>query len=325
MPLHMICADITKLAVDAIVSDVDVCVSESGGTSSAIYQAAGPELWEAFRALGEWDLGSARITKGFDLPCRYVIHAGGPVLRSGVLREKAALAACYKSSLELALANGCKSIAFPLISSGENGYPGDIALSIATEAISGFLMNHSMQVYLVFPDKSALSISNKLIDSVREYISKHHHANDRCAMPFAMPAAMSKAAPSVLEGEDLDAMLSQIDESFSQMVQRKIRELGIKNSDCYKRANLDKKLFSKLINDPKYKPKKTTAVALAIALELSLSQTRELLMKAGYALSHSEKFDIIVEFFISKGEYNIFVINEVLFYYDQPLLGSILY
>lgn len=237
-------------------------------------------------------------------------------------------------------------MAFPLISSGVFGYPKDQALKVAMAAISAFLLgsdtDSDMTVFLVIFGREDVQISQKLFAGIEQFIDDNYadahtdyrrerlRAQRAAEMPdaFSLRREAKSISPQAVPAKQtltLEDELNRLDESFSQTVLRKIREKGMKNSDCYKKANLDKKLFSKIANDIHYKPKKTTALALAISLKLSLEETRDLLMKAGFALSHSEKFDVIVEYFIRKGQYDIFEINEVLFYYDQPLLGSIIY
>lgn len=329
MPIKIIRQDITKLECDAIVNAANNTLLGGGGVDGAIHRAAGEELLEECRALGGCKTGDAKITGAYNLPCKYVIHTVGPIWHNGNYGEKDLLTSCYKNSLELAKQYECESVAFPLISSGAYGYPKDKALRVATDTISDFLLENEMLVYIVVFDKKAFSIGNKLFCDIRQYIDDNYaekFSNRRrgvaesTVLSFDICGAGIPCAPS-MEKASLDEMLLQIDESFSQMLLRKIDEKGMTDSQCYKKANIDRKLFSKIKSNVNYKPSKTTAIAFAIALELSLDETKDFLLKAGFALSHSNKFDIIIEYFIANKNYNIFEINEALFEFDQCLLG----
>ena len=352
MPLQLIRQDITQMHVDAIVNSANRHLSTGSGVNGAIHQAAGPELLKECLTLGGCQTGEAKATAAYNLPCKHIIHTVGPVWHGGTHGEKDALTACYRNCLMLAQKMGCESIAFPLISSGVFGYPKDQALKVAVETISTFLLESDadLLVYLLIFSKEAMQTGGKLFANIQQYIDDNYvdahvdprreyrrrrqvmeewydaEASDSSIMmpPCASSAEEEDFSVQACMPMSLEDALDQIDESFSEMVLRKIKEKGIKNADCYKKANLDKKHFSKISNDVHYKPKKTTAVALAVALELDLAETKELLMKAGLALSKSDKFDIIVEYFISNGMYNIFEINEVLFAYDQVLLGAVI-
>lgn len=342
MPLHMVRQDITKMKVDAIVNAANRTLLGGGGVDGAIHRGAGPRLLEECRGLGGCETGEAKITKGYDLPCEYVIHTVGPVWLGGDKGEAEALAACYRNSLLLALEQGCRSVAFPLISTGAYGYPKDQALRIAVDTVSSVLLaSEDLTVYLVFFDRTSFQLGEKLYWDLSVYIDDSYAklyaepsdltrrrrkiAVEECARKIdfsALPSPIqARRAPKKEKEPSLEETVLNLDESFTEMLLRKIDEKGITDAQCYKKANVDRKLFSKIRKDKYYKPSKPTALAFAVALELSLAETEELLKKAGFALSHSNKFDLIIEYFIKNGNYDVFVINAALFAFDQPLLG----
>jgi O-acetyl-ADP-ribose deacetylase (regulator of RNase III) len=336
MPLKIIRNDLTKVKADAIVNAANSALTPGGGVCGAIFTAAGREaLAEECAQLGGCRPGEAVITNGHALPAKYIIHTVGPIWHGGGQGEAATLAACYTASLKLAVKHGCRSVAFPLIASGVYGYPKEAALSVAIAAIGDFLMKHELTVFLVVYDKKAYVLSEKLFTDIRSYIDEHYveeHFQDRprrLLEPFeaaelrqaSYDLADETVCASVPAPRHLEDVVKQLDESFSQRLLRLIAEKGRTEVETYKRANIDRKLFSKIRKDAHYTPAKITAVALAVALELNLDETKDLLARAGFTLSHSRKFDLIIEYFIREGQYNIFEINEALFAFDQPLLG----
>ena len=421
MPLAIIRNDLTKMNVDAIVNAANSNLQAGGGVCGAIFSAAGADrLQRACSKLSPIRTGEAVITKGFSLPAKYIIHAVGPVYSGGDQNEEALLASCYNNALKIAASRGCRSIAFPLISSGIYGYPKDEALAVATRAIGGWLMENEMDVSLVVFDKAAFALSSKLHGDVRAFIDEYYveelnkrysHMRtrppaysepldyfsggfsaplfdndeatcqaimepdrsygapgksvpesmrtvrqddkaignvvksaedgkkkqecsfDTAALPMlphqpAMPAhapspaRLKHEAQRSVQSDMYNDVMKHLDEPFSATLLRMIDAKGKTDVDVYKKANLDRKLFSKIRTGKGYMPSKKTAIALAVALELSLAETRDLLGRAGFALSRSVIFDVIVEYFITRRRYDIYEINNVLFEYDQQLLGG---
>ena len=325
MPLQIIRNDITKMSVDAIVNAAKESLLGGGGVDGCIHRAAGPELLQECRTLGGCRTGDARITDAYRLPCKYVIHTVGPVWNGGRCGEREQLASCYRTSLALAKEHGCETVAFPLISSGIFGYPKDQALRVAVDAISEFLAENDMTVYIVIFDRAAYATGNKLFADIAAYIDDHYvdaHTDSRRERMRRMGVVESRMLTAPMAASGLDEALAHLDAGFSETLLKLIDRSCKKDAEVYRKANVDRRLFSKIRNNPDYKPSKPTAVAFAIALELSLPETRDLIARAGYALSPSSKFDVIIEYFITRQDYDIFKINEALFAFDQILLGA---
>ena len=286
MPLQIVRNDITKMKVDAIVNAANSSLLGGGGVDGCIHRAAGPELLVECEKLNGCKTGSAKITKGYKLPCKYVIHAVGPRWYGGQYGEHDQLVSCYQTALTLAKEHGCESIAFPLISSGIFGYPKDEALKVAIDTISRFLLENDMMVYIAIFDRKAYQISSKLFADINAYIDDRYveeHRDsyaERISRLHSLAAEEScpiPAAPMVTKAASLDDALKQIDESFSEMLLRKIDECGMTDAECYKKANIDRKLFSKIRTDKLYRPSKPTVIAFALALELPLDELKDML------------------------------------------------
>lgn len=519
MPLHIIRNNIVNMECDAIVNTANPYPQIGAGTDSAVYAAAGEKrLLAARQKIGEIAPGMAAVTSGYALKARYIIHTVGPVWEGGENGEEKILRSCYRTSLRIAEAKRCKSVAFPLISSGSYGYPKDAALKTAVEEIRSYLEHSNITVYLVVFGKEAYELSGKYSDAVEAFIDEHYvkaqiekeysgqvttafprgnerrrrdnllaakdterrrrdkQQADQAAAPgresaqpdraadsgskdnqqvyrtdeseqwdnlwvdytaesefledqqaeiaaeidedsvwepkppysdmsdymdvqqsaapgfgASQPTAPKSAAPGSttsgvsqqpamlrpaakessgfsfkptisadkkrkrseeaasfsekkkrseeavsfsdrkkkLEGavpfgkkkkklEDSDIVLA---ETFSETLLRLIDEKEMTDVEVYKRANIDRKLFSKIRSRRDYQPGKKTALALAVALRLDLDQTKDLLSRAGYAISPSSKFDLIVEFFIVNEVYDIDTINIALFDHQEQTLG----
>ena len=338
MPLEIIRNDITKLKVDAIVNAANRSLLGGGGVDGAIHRAAGSSLLDECRSLGGCEVGQSKITKGYKLPAKYVIHTVGPIWSGGSKNEEEMLRSCYLSSLNLAKEHHLKSIAFPLISSGVYGYPKDQALKVAVGTIGEFLLYNDMMVYLVVFDKSAFVFSKKLFSSIKQYIddnyvdeneeryrrrSLHEEKNQLYIgeLPIEVDTCIMADIEVNKKKRSLDEVINQLDDTFSERLLRLIDQKAKTDVETYKKANIDRKLFSKIRSDKNYKPSKATILAFALALELSLDETKDFLMTAGFALSRSSRFDIIIEYFIVNEIYNIHEVNEALFAFDQALLG----
>ena len=374
--------DITKIKVDAIVNAANESLLGGGGVDGAIHAAAGPKLLDECKKLGGCKTGEAKITKGYNLPAKYIIHTVGPIYKDGKHNEKKLLESCYVNALNIAKEKKIHSIAFPLISCGVYGYPKDKGLKVAIDTINDFFIDddYDITVKIIFYNKDSLDIGSKLVGKIDEYIDDKYardnllinenqinrnivlsgksiiknelnlfeELNNRPSQnkrtshvktakksstyigggrssvarkPSVSKHSAKKIYAVEVKKDKLEDKIKNLDKGFADTL---LEIIDIKNKtdvEIYNKANMDRKLFSKIRSGSH--PKKITAISLCIALELNKKETDNLLMKAGYVLNNNDKFDVIISYFIENKKYDLYEINEVLFYYDQPQLGQV--
>ena len=327
MPFEIIRQDITNMKTDAIVNPTNNELKPTGGVCGAIFEKAGYEILEKkCKKINYLKTTEAVITKGYNLDCKYIIHTVGPIWDKEKSDNSTLLYNTYMNCLKLAKSKKCNSIAFPLISSGDFGYPKDEALDIATNAIKDFLSENDMLIYLVVFDRKSFKINKDLFDSINITNLEKSKFKLRRAKLLSNTKSFLEinedSEPTCDYEESLLDALSHTEDTFSQYLLKLIDNSGMTDAQVYKKANIDRRLFSKIRNNKDYTPSKPTVLSLAIALELNLDKTNDLLRKAGFALSHSNKFDIIIEYFISNQIYDIYKINQTLFSFNQNILRT---
>ena len=358
MPFQIIRNDITKVSADAIVNTANPEPVIGGGTDYAIHKAAGPELLEARKTIGEIYTGQSVATPAYQLSAKYVLHTVSPAWIDGQHHEEEGLRKAYDAALILAYELGCKSIAFPLMAAGTYGFPHDLALSVAIRAFTDFLLNHEMQIYLVLFNGKAFGIAGSIFDDLKSYIDDNYVAErseeeylideypqanmsrryrgraeyqrrrrleqeraERDMVIGSTPQLAKLEAPTAYPSS-LEDVLKQHEKTFSEYLLDLLKERDGKDSEVYKRAEVSKQLFSKILNNLDYQPTKSTVIQLALGLELDLAQTQQLLGKAGYALTRSSKTDLVVQYYIERKIYNVTFINEALYDCGLPLLKT---
>lgn len=355
MAFQIIRNDITEVKADVIVNTANPEPVYAPGTDQAVYMAAGAEQLLAERKkIGAILPGQMAVTPAFQLKATYIFHTVGPVWEGGNSGEYDILADCYRNCLAKAAELQCESIAFPLIATGVYGFPKDRALQIAIGEITAFLAHHDMDVLLVVFDRDSFVLSGRVFHQVEELMEEKRIARklrqeyeaggygerertvrriraekiDADSMPtvdLLLNADISEPlCPQNAESpKNVREIVGTPEQSFQDCLFRYIQQKGMKDADVYKRANLTRQHFSKIRSNAGYHPKKATVLALAMALQLNLEETRDLLESAGYALSRYATFDRLMRFFIEEGEYDIVrEINPILFHYNLPLLGA---
>ena len=325
MAIKYVRADITVYGkennFDAIVNSANPFPLIGGGTDSSIYKAAGSErLLKERKKIGNIDVGEAVATSGFDL-CKTIIHTVGPNWKGGNNNEFEDLRSCYRKSLQVALKEQCRSVAFPLISTGVYGFPKAEALNIATSEINSFLLEHSgMEVVICIFDQDSFVLSGKIADNVEEFITKQNSIEklkEEYGSYYEGVIQRGKQGMLVKPVEKKvnrhKYQLSEDPSSFAEKLKYFIQASGEKPSVIYKdRAWLPRRTYSRIINGT-HAPKKDAVLALCLALRLSIEQTADMLARNGMAFNPSDKYDQFIVQTIQKKIYSLDEINESLF------------
>lgn len=308
MPFQIVRSDITKVKAEAIVNTANPRVMVGPGVDEAIYNAAGRAwLLSEREKIGILDVGEVAVTPAGNLDAKFIFHESGPTWVDGSFNEEELLRQCYDKCLNLALEYKCESIAFPLLASGAYGFPKDISLQIANDAFRSFLSEHEITILLVVYDDESTRLSDKMFNGVKSFVSsKFAPAFDKGDLQSSDDGELF--GDSVL-AKSLDIYVDKFEHreilTFGEYLQQLINRKGMTNKEVYHASNLTKQYFSKVINNKVACPAKEKLLCIAVALKLNIDETRDFLLHAGYAISPYSITDLVFEYYIRSGEYDV--------------------
>lgn len=316
MPLKITEAVIANIECDAVVNQIREDFQPNLEVGAVIHR------------IDCLEVGQTKLTHGYNSLCKYIIHTVVPCWKGGNHNERELLQSCYKQALGLAIEAKCGSISLPLLSSGEAGYPKDKVIEDALEVIKKFLYENDMLVYLVINDKSLYELSEQLNSNVSSYIKdnlirlsrspKIRHLYDEL-LDDSLGEQPSRSNTEYCFDEFKEKFICK---GFRDKLFGFIDKKHCNDVDCYKRANVSRQTWHKIVSDNYYHPTKNTAIALAISLQLDMDETQELLETAGFILSKSSLSDLIIMFCIGNKIYDVFEIDSILFKYGEDTLFS---
>lgn len=348
MPLKIVRNDITKMTTEAIVNTANDHPTVGTGCDIAVYKAAGYDELLNYRKknIGFVEEGGAFLTPGFNLQAKYIIHAVSPLYMGGKQGEEEKLRSCYRRSLQIAKENGVKSISFPLISTGGFGYPKEEGMRIAIDEINAFLLANDMEIFLVVFDSKATQLGKKIYPNLETYIDQNYVKETREEEYLSNTEMIERRARKRAEAQKreisdcyksdedlffdfeeqyknkLEEKMKHMSDTYSEYLMYLIQEKGMENSEVWKRGIVDKKVFSKIKNNVNYHPNKMTALCLCVGAKLNLDESKDLLARAGYALSPCNKTDIIFSYFIENGIYDMIELDIQLEEHGLPCIIS---
>lgn len=341
MPLFIVENDITKMDTECIVISADVSLKPTGGMSTEFYNAVKEpkNLIKECERIGFCGGCECVTTHSYGLPCKYVIHAVAPIFADSKNKAEEYLLTCYKNAIYMARRKMFESLAIPLLGTGKKGYSKEMSLRLALQAITEYLSKYDMSIYLVVHNKSSFKPDVKFISSVESYLSKNYTGNGlqgfESVSTYANSYIYDVCTDSAVNyiGAECRTMLNDKEQNiknesvdivnFPAVLKNVLKKYSVKFGKIYRSANIEKFAFERLKSNEDKTPDKEVVLALAVALQMSINTAEQFCTESGYSLTHNKQ-DAIVRYFLENKIYNIHMVNQMLFYFGEAQLGTLI-